>query len=234
MISEDALGTRKRISKKDLKHDALLESASKTTKFIEDHLNKVLIGVLVVVVAIVAWSFISKSKRATALQANAALTNATQALNSGLYAQAQEQLKQLTVQYPGTRSAGAAVCYLGTIHFQEGRFEEALASFNEYLDRYGRDGVLGITALEGKAAVLEQQREFVQAAATYEELAGLSSDNPPAYARYTLDAIRVYRSEADWQAVASAAERLLEEHPDARLAGQARMALAEARTRLQA
>ena len=228
------MGKRTRITKKDLKHDALLEGASKTTRFIEDHLNKVLIAAVVVIVVIVAWNFVGRSRRATELQANAALTNASQTLSAGLYAQAAEQLQMVITDYPGTRSAGAAVCYLGTIHFQEGRYEDALARFDEYLHRYGPEDIMGTTALEGRAAVLEQQREFAQAADAYQRLAQSAQDNPAAYAGYMLDAIRAHRSEANWEGVRDTATALIDKYPDAYMVDQARMALAEAQARLRA
>jgi len=225
------VGTRKRITKKDLKHDALLESASKTTKFIEDHLNKVLIGALVAVVIIVGWNFVSRSRKATELQATAALTNASQTMSAGLYTQAAGQLEQVVAEFPGTRSAGAAVCYLGTIHFREGRYDEALQSFERYLDTYGERGILGTTALEGRAAVLEQQRDFTAAAQAYTDLATRARDSSSAYAAYMMDAVRVYRSDANWDMVAQTAQTIVDKYPDAYLADQARMALAEAQAR---
>lgn len=226
------MGTRKRLSKKQLKHDALLEGASNTTKFIEEHLNKLLIVVAVVVVVIVAWNFIGRSKRATENQASAALTTATQTLGAGLFTQAAEQLELVVAEYPGTRSAGAAICHLGTIHFHDGRHEEALARFDEYLNLYGRSGALGTTALEGRAAVLEQRRDFTEAAAAYEDLAERSADNPGAFTRYMMAAVRAYRSEPDWGAARAAAQQVIDKHPDSYLAAQARMSIAEAEARL--
>ncbi len=226
------MGKRKRITKKELKHDALLESASKTSRFVEEHLNVLLVVLAVIVVAIVAWSFVNKSRKATELEAGAALTSATQSLASGLYDQAADQYQTVLDEYPGTRSAGSALCHIGQIRFQQGRFDDALAAFEEYLDRYGDSGILGTAALEGRAAVHEQQRDFIAAGDGYAALAERASDNPTAYARYMMAAVRAYRSEPDWEKAHDAAQRVLDNAPDSPLADQARMAAAEAEERM--
>lgn len=228
------MGTRKRITKKELKHDALLEGASKTTRFVEQHMNKTLFVLAALVIVIVVWNFASRSRKATELEAGAALTTATQVMSAGLISQAADQLQVVIDEYPGTRSAGSAMCHLGAIRFQEGRYDDALTSFEAYLDRYGTDGILGTAALEGRAAVLEQQREFIPAGEVYVELAHQAEDNPAAYSRYMMSAARVYKAQPDWERAADAAQQVIDKAPDTYLAGAARMALAEAQARIGA
>jgi outer membrane protein assembly factor BamD (BamD/ComL family) len=225
------LGKRKRITRKELKHDALLESASKTTRFIEDHLSKVVIAVVAIIVVTFGWNMLMRARRATELEANVFLTSATQALNSGMTGQASDQLQAIISEYPGTRSAAAATCYLGALRFQEGSYEEALALFDDYLARYDRTGTLHNLALEGKAAVLEQQRQFIPAADAYTRLARASRDNPDAFSRHMLNAARCYRSEPDWTRAHNAAQEVLDRYPDSYLAPEARMTISEADAR---
>ncbi len=224
------MGKRKRISKKGLKHDALLETAAKGSKFVEHHLNTVVIGVIAVVAVVAIVTLFVRSRRGTELASSAALATATQTLNSGLTAQAAQEFESLIAEYGGTRSAGAATCYLGTIYFHEGRVDEANDLFNEYLDRFGPSGSLGIVALEGKAAVLEQQRDFLGAAAIHEELADRSAEIEPSAVRYLLAALRNYRSAGDWPSVQDAATRMLDAYPESPRAPEARVLLAEAET----
>jgi len=227
------LGKRKRISKKELKHDALLETAAKGTKFMEEHLNKVLLGVLGVVVVVVVVMMVMRSRGASELASNAALTAAGQTMNAGLLTQAADQYRALVAQYPGTRSAGAAMCYLGTIHFREGNHAEALDHFERFLSSYRKAGNLRTIALEGKAAVLEDTRDFAAAAAAFEDLASGARDNAAASARYLANAVRCYRSAADWQSVRDVAARIIEDYPDtAPATGTAVLALSEAEAHL--
>jgi len=225
------LGKRKRISKKELKHDPLLDSASKLTKIVEHHLPKVLIGLVAVVVVILVSMMVIRSRRATELDAGAALTSATQALNSGLIEQAEQQLNEIVADYPGTRSAGAATCYLGTIAYEQGRVDEALDRFEEYLSRYGGTGNLRQVALEGKASVHEQHREFAEAAQVYRDLALDARDIPEAFSRFMLNAMRCYRSASDWESAKLAATEIIQADPESHFAGEARVALAEAEAR---
>ena len=222
------MGKRTRVTKKGLKHDALLETTAKGTKFIESHLNKVLIGVAAVVVVAVVIVMVVRGQRATELAASADLMTASQSASSGLLAQASQEYQAVIDTYPGTRSAGAATCYLGTILFQQQQYDPALENFEAYLDRYGPHGTLGKVALEGKASVLEQRRDFAAAAEIYKQLAAQSRDLDSTVARYLADAMRCYRSANDWEAVRETATEIVDNHPDTPWAGDARTNLAEA------
>jgi outer membrane protein assembly factor BamD (BamD/ComL family) len=222
------LGKRTRITKKGLKHDALLETTAKGTKFIEDHLNKVIIGFAVVVVVAIVIVMVVRGQDATELAASADLMTASQSASSGLLAQASQEYQGVIDLYPGTRSAGAAKCYLGTILFLQQQYDPALENFQSYLDQYGRTGTLGKVALEGKASVLEQRRDFVAAAEIYEELAKESREFDSTVARYLGDAMRCYRSANDWEAVRETATLIIGNHPDTPWASDARTNLAEA------
>ncbi len=116
------MGKRTRITKKGLKHDALLETTAKGTKFIEDHLNKVLIGFAALVVVAVVVVLVVRGQKATELAASADLMTASQSASSGLLAQASQEYQSVIDTYPGTRSAGAATCYLGTLLFLQQQY----------------------------------------------------------------------------------------------------------------
>ncbi len=226
------MGKRTRITKKGLKHDALLETTAKGTKFIEDHLNKVIIAVAAVIVIGVVVIMVLRGQEATELAASADLMTASQTATSGLLAQASQEYQAVIDTYPGTRSAGAATCYLGTILYQQQQYDSALENFQNYLDSYGTKGTLGKVALEGKASVLEQRRDFTPAAEIYKQLALQSPDLESTVARYLADAMRCYRSANDWQAVSETASEIVDEHPDTPWAADARTSLAEATVHL--
>ena len=222
------MGRRKRISKKNLKHDALVESVSKSARFVEDHLNKVLIGAVAVLVVVFVVGMVVRSRRATELEANAALVTATQTLNAGLYGQASTLLEDVITQYPGTRSAKAATCYLGTVYYHEGDHDQAMSHFDQYLSRTRQPGTLRTMALEGKAAILEQRRDFAAAADLYEQLAREAENLEPVQARYLVEAMHAHRANGDWPQVAALARRIIDDFGDTRAVGEARVALAEA------
>lgn len=227
------MGKRKRISRKGLKHDALLETAAKSSKFIEHNLNRIAVGVIVVIVAFVAVGLVFRSRRATEAAASGELATASQAMNAGLTADAAARYRSVIDTYPGSRAAGAATCYLGTIRFSEGRFDEALDLFDTYLARWGREGNLASVALEGRAAILEQRRDFPGAAGVYAELADRAPPESRERTRYLAAQIRLYRSADDWLSVQTLARIILDETPNAPEAADARVALAEASARLE-
>jgi tetratricopeptide (TPR) repeat protein len=225
---EGTLGKRKRISKRGLKHDALLESAARGTRFIDEHLNKVIIGAVVIVAVILGGVVISRSRRATELAANGALIQATQTLQTGLLAQASELYDAVIDEYPGTRSARAATCFLGSIAYRQGLYDQALEHFDSFLAGRGAAGNLRTIALEGKAAIMEQRHEFATAASLYEDLARHAGDLDAAASRYLGNALRCFRSAGDWPSTMATATRIIEDHPDTAWETEARMALAEA------
>ncbi len=226
------MGKRTRITKQQLKHDVLLETTAKGTKFIEEHLNKVLIGLAAVIVIIAVVAMVTRSRRATEIAAAAALAEASQALNSGLITQAQTQYESLIDLYPGTRGASAATCYLGSLAFTQQDYTKALAHFDTYLDRHRGDRTLDRLALEGKASVLEQQRAFAEAAAIYQDVAAHTDNEPVAAARYLNAAIRNLRAAGDWESVAAVSRDIIDTYPDTPWLDEARMTLAEAQSHL--
>ncbi len=226
------MGKRKRITKKGLKHDALLETTAKGTKFIEDHLNKVLVGAAVVVVVVVIVALVVRGQRSTEIAANAELISASQTASSGLLAQATQQYQAVIDTYPGTRSAGAATCYLGTLYFQQQQYDPALAQFQIYLDNYGTSGNLGKVALEGKASVLEQRRDFLAAADIYKELAANATEQESTAARYLSDALRCYASANAWEEVRATAAHIVDRYAGTAWESTARTSLAEAEAAL--
>jgi len=231
------LGRRKRITRKGLKHDALVETAAKGTRFVEEHLSKVVVGVVVVIVAVVAFTFIQRGRRAAEAEAGAQLASATSSLNQGLTLQATQQFEEIIASHPGSQSAGAATCYLGVVHFHEGDYGRALERFDEYLARHrGQSVTLTKTAIEGRASIHEQQRDFAAAAEAYVELADFAADQDEqtAAAKSLADAMRCRHSAGDWSGVATVAQRIVDEHPDTRWGEAARVRLAEARIYTQA
>jgi len=225
---EDTLGKRTRVTKKALKHDAFVDTTAKGTKFIEEHINRILIGAVVLVVAVGVVFLVVRGQRNAARQASALLSVATESLSSGLLAQASDQFTGLIEQYPGTRAAGAATCYLGTIRFHEKDFDGALQHFQTYLDRYRNPGNLRNLALTGKASILEHRREFAAAADAYLAIAADAGDQHATAALNLMNAVRCYRALQDWQSMKGTAERVVRDYPDTPSAGDARIALAEA------
>jgi TolA-binding protein len=222
------LGKRTRVTKKALKHDALVETAARGTRVIEEHLNQILIGVAVVVVAAAAVFFIMRAQKNAAREASALLSVATESLASGMLAQASDQFTAIVERYPGTRAAGAATCYLGSIRFHEKDYDGAMQYFDTYLSSSREPGTLRTMAYAGKASILEQRRDFAGAAAAYTQLADELADEPAAAALHLVNAIRCLRAEQDWQTMKDTAERVIRDYPDAPSTGDARVAFAEA------
>ncbi len=226
------MGKRTRISKKHLKHDALLETTATATRFLEDHLSKVLIGLAAVVIIVIAVIVVRHSHRVAEEAAAGELAVATQTMSAGMYAQAAEQLRTVQSTYPGTRSGAAATVHLGSLAFQQGLYDEALSHYDSYLSQHRGHGPLDRAAQEGRAAVFEQRRDFAAAAAIYEDLADQARRESQARARYLMAAARNFRSAAQWNDVVRIASLVIDENADTAWEEPARMVRAEAQAKL--
>lgn len=226
------MGKRRRISKRQLKHDKLLETAAKSTKFMEHHKNPVIVGTAVVLAAVLITMMVVRGQRSANLAANAALALGGESLDRGLYVRAEGQYQAVIDEFPGTDGAGAATCYMGTIAFRQGKYDQALEHFDAYLDKYSRPGPFQRIALEGRAAVLQQRRHFDSAASIYEDLAAQTADHPAIAARYLTSAATCYRALGDWSSLKRAAAAIVDRYPESPYALDARIALAEAEARI--
>ena len=71
----------------------------------------------------------------------------------------------------GTPSAANAALPLGTALLRQGKPQEALEAFNEYLTGSDQNDPLRPTALEGKGYAHEEKKEYDQALAAFDQLA---------------------------------------------------------------
>lgn len=170
------LKAQKKITKRELKQDALLMTVAKATSFYEHHKKN--IGIAVgVLVAIIIGSFIyAKNKADNNEKATTALGKVYTYYDNGQYQVAVDGLpernimglKAIVENYGGTESGNLAKFYLAGAYFELGKYDEALTLFEDFT---AGDQLTDISRLVGIAGCYEAKGEYEKAAENFEKAA---------------------------------------------------------------
>jgi tetratricopeptide (TPR) repeat protein len=216
----------KRLTKRQIKQDPLMEWTARIEEFASANLRRILIGVGAVALVIALVFVLRGARRDAELQASALLAQAQFQLWTGSPAQAAQLAQQVVDHSSGTRSGRVAHLVRGDALLQTGDSEGALAAYRTFLAREKRDPVLRLSARRGIAVSLENLAQHAEAAAAYEELAREAQDAAPitqdlmAAARCLERAGEVARAEDLYQ-------EILGEYPTEPLATDAKVKLIE-------
>lgn len=197
------------ISKQEIRRNPLAEWIGLVVRFVGGHRN-LAVGFLVGFVIVSAggsayWWFTSRQER----EASAALAEAQTSLRGdkpgapGNLDVAMQRFRAVSERFPGTESGEEASIRLGNLQFENGKLDEAKATFDEYLKVYPRGRFVLMAGL-GKAYVQEAKGDLQGAAQTLSDLVARPDDGPLAGEAYSTlgriyeslkkpdDAMRVY------------------------------------------
>lgn len=186
------LSARKKISKKEIKEDKLVSTYYKFYNFYFENQAKILIGLGVIAVIVVAFILINNKKKNDNIAAANLLSKVVPLYESGSMKEAIDGvkaqniigLKQIVDQYGSTEQGETAKIYLANAYNVIGDLNKAL----EYYDDYsGSIDLLKATALAGKAGILQSKKEYEKASDLFMDAAHVSKSNP-SNAEYLLEA----------------------------------------------
>ncbi len=170
------LKAQKKITKRELKQDALLITVAKATSWYEQHKKN--IGIAVgVLAAIIIGSFIyAKNKADNNEKATAALGKVYTYFDNGQYTVAIDGvpernimgLKAIVENYGGTDSGNLAKFYLAGAYYELGKYDEALTFFQDFT---ATDPLMAVARLAGIAGCYEARGEYEKAAENFEKAA---------------------------------------------------------------
>ena len=138
----------------------------------EANAKRVAIGVAFVVIFVFVISFYSWRQNQREIEAGKVLT---QAVISSTGSQFVDACLKIAVDYSGTRAGQRAQLQGAASLFSAGRYADAQAQFQKFLDAYP-DNFFAPQAALGVAASLDAQGKFDLAAAAYQKAASQSSD----------------------------------------------------------
>lgn len=174
---------KKRITKKEMKEDKLVTSYYKAYNFFLENQAKILIGLGVVALIVVAVILFSNKKSSDNLESANLLSKVIPLYESGLYQEAIDGqpstniigLKKIVEEYGNTENGETAKIYLANSYAMLGKWGEAYKLYDDY---DGSNQFFEATALAGKAAYFENKNDFQKAADLYKKASKISKTNP--------------------------------------------------------
>ena len=149
------------------------------------------IGVAVAVMALAAvlWFVGKQWRESRASAADAALSRARQSYAQGNLPLAQTDLRSVIRRFGGSSAGSQATMLLAQTYYEQGKADSGLKVLND-----GKPADVDRAAFEAlKAAGLEEQKKYAEAARRYQAAAG-ATDAKIAKDRYMADAARAFTS----------------------------------------
>ncbi|UCD16866.1 MAG: tetratricopeptide repeat protein, partial [Candidatus Zixiibacteriota bacterium] len=179
-----------KITKQQIKEDKFTTFVLRAKDRIVENWQVVSIAAAAAIIIIAGFVYYvntQSSREATALNR---LTRATAELQRRNYEAAITEFQAVADSYGGD-AAGRAQFYLGNAYYGSKDYDEAIAAFQKYVDKYHLDKLSTSSAMAGIAASLENKQEFATAAERYREAVDYYPDSPSA-PDYYLGAVRCY------------------------------------------
>lgn len=174
---------RKKFSKKQIKEDKLVTSYYNALNFFQANQSKILIGVGIVAVLIVAVILFSNKRSSNNVTAAGLMAKVIPLYEASNYKDAIDGqkaanivgLKKIVDDYGSTETGESAKIYLANSYVMIGNDQAAFDAYDSYS---GSNQLFKSTALAGKAGCLEAKNEFEKAVDLYKDAAKISKYNP--------------------------------------------------------
>jgi tetratricopeptide (TPR) repeat protein len=182
----------KRVKKKRLKEDQLVTFTVKASQFIQQYFTQVIAGVVVLVVVVGAVFVTSYVRKNAARESEKELALAMSQFNMRDLENAAGSFTRIADKY-GSQSAGEVSRYfLGKTLLAQGKPEEALQAFEQYIAKGGAKAPFADAAVIGKASCMEALHNYLGAADVLERLSQSLDPDDPRYLEVMYEAGRNY------------------------------------------
>jgi TolA-binding protein len=176
------------MTKRHLKEDRLVTLSVEVSQFIQQYFAQVITGIVVLIVAVGAILVTSHVRKSGAKDSEREFALAMSQYNSRDVQGAAAAFAQIADKY-GKQNAGEFSRYfLGKSLLAQGKYDEALAAFDQYLAKARKDAPFRAAAGIGKAQALEGLHNFTAAAEVLEEVSRSLEESDPRYAEVLFQA----------------------------------------------
>lgn len=180
-----------KLNKRQIKEDKFTTFMLESKDQLQEHWQKVVVGLLAVIVLVVAVSYYFGSASQKEDQAAVRFANAMLDYQRGDNDVAVLGFTEIIDSYSGTQAAEDAMYMIGNLNFLQRKYDEAGRYFEMYLAEYKGDRFRRAAAQAGLAAIGEEQGSPAEAATLFEQAIAEDPDGPMA-AEYHLSAVRNY------------------------------------------
>ncbi len=216
------LKPKKKITKKEMKKDALLTAYEQTLFFYEQNKKMIQYALTALVVIVIAFVVYTNNRRTNDEKAAAELGKVFPVFDAGASDVRQYKtaidgqpergimgLKAIVDNYGGTASGEIARFYLATAYLNLGEYDDAIRQFKNFS---GSGKLLKAAAQAGLGAGYEAKGEYRLAGASYEQAAA-TGDVTATIPQYLSAAGRCYGLAGEKEKAVSLFKRLQREYP---------------------
>jgi TolA-binding protein len=151
-------------------HDAAATFMLKLWPWIEANKNKIIAGTGIVLAIIVIYFFMSWRREANRIDAGDAMTQTLLTIPPNADpSQLSQSYLQIADDYSGTPAGTRALLQGAAVQFAQGKYTDAQAHFQRYLDEHPDDEFSGLAAL-GVARCLESEGKINDALGAYQHV----------------------------------------------------------------
>ncbi len=184
------MGTNIKITKQQIKEDKFTKAMLLTRDWILDNWKALALAAAAVIIIIVAVVIYTGMQSGRSEEAGSRLTQAISQFRTQNYQAAIIELGDIADKYSGDVAA-SALFYLAEAHYASRNYDEALANYTKYADKYHRHDLTLASALAGIAACLENKADYKAAAEKYFDTYQKYPESPNA-PDYLLGAVRCH------------------------------------------
>ncbi|MBM4323860.1 MAG: tetratricopeptide repeat protein [Deltaproteobacteria bacterium] len=172
---------RKKITKKKLKQpDEFLTLTEKTYLFIGQHIKKIAIGSILVLILFLSFFLYrmwdqkkedeANQKFVLALEAYQMVSSPYREGSPAEYKKVLEAFDEVIKIYARTSSGRFSLIYKGGIHLRLGEFDEAINAYEGFLKNGGKEKLYQLFAFEGLGYGYEGKKDYEKALKAYQEI----------------------------------------------------------------
>ncbi|MCF6239571.1 MAG: tetratricopeptide repeat protein [Candidatus Marinimicrobia bacterium] len=203
------LTPKKKLTKKELKHDPLLDTLEKGKEFYEENSKQIVTGIVAVVaILLLGWGWMN-SVESTNNAAMLANTKVVLAAAMELDDNVVSELERIVAEYGSNPNAAQAILQLAIARMDSGDHSGARDLFSQLAN--GSDRKMKIAGILKLAYLSEQESNYSEAADYYQQVAGMSAGTVSQYAQ--LQAGYAFLASNDASQAKQLVELLLDEKP---------------------
>jgi tetratricopeptide (TPR) repeat protein len=172
---------KKKITKKKLKEpDEFVTFTEKTFLYITQHLRPIVTGGIIVLILLLSIYIFYRweAKKEEDAQRKFNLAVETYQMVSSLYREGSIQeyknvlkkFDEVMTKFPRTSSGKLSFLYKGNIHLRLGEFEEAIKTYQAFLQKGGSEKLYRLFALEGLGYAYEGKKDYEKALTTFQKI----------------------------------------------------------------
>lgn len=178
--------TKKIIKKKLKEPDEFISFTEKTYQFIAHHSKSIAMGGIIVLLLVLSLFFYQRWEAKNEGQASQFFNLAVETYQmvsapsrEGLiqeYKNILGKFNEVIEKFPRTSYGQLSVLYQGNLHLRLGDFEEAIQSYNRFLQRAGKEKLYRSFALEGLGYSFEGKKDYEKAISAYQKILEIGED----------------------------------------------------------